>query len=79
VHTLATLISLAADVASEPKKSKTPFYVAGATLALWAVVVSAIGITQPDFPGTQGRTRLVYAISFVLVVTAMAMAIVTAD
>jgi hypothetical protein len=79
VHTLATLIAFAADLAKEPKKSKTPFYVAGGTLALWAVVVSAIGITQPDFPGTQGRMRLVCGISFVLVVTAMAMAIVTAD
>ena len=78
MHTLATIISFAAETAEEHEKSKTPFYIAGATLAVWAVVVSAIGITQPNFPGTPGRTRLVYGISIVLAATAMSMAVATA-
>jgi hypothetical protein len=78
VHTLATIISFAVDTAEDHEKSKTPFYVAGVTLAVWAVIVSAIGITQPEFPGTPGRTRLVYGISIVLVAAAMSMAVATA-
>ena len=78
MHTLATIISFAAETAEESEPSKTPFYIAGVTLAVWAVVVSAIGITRPDFPGSSGATRAVYAISSVLVVGAMSMAIVTA-
>ena len=78
MHSLATIISFAVDTADKHEKSKTPFYVAGITLALWAVVVSAIGITQPEFPGSPGRTRVVYGISFVLVVAAMSMAVATA-
>jgi hypothetical protein len=78
VHTLASIFLFAAETAEEHQKSKTPFYVAGIALALWAVVVSAIGITRPDFPGTVARTRAVYGISFVFVIAAMSMAIVTA-
>ena len=78
MHTLASIFLLAAETAEKEEKNKTPFYIAGATLAAWAVVVSAIGITRPDFPGTPGRTRVVYGISIVLVATAMSMAIVTA-
>jgi hypothetical protein len=78
VHTLATILTFAAETAEEPEKSKTPFYIAGIALAAWAVIVSAIGITQPSFPGTPGRARAVYVISFVLVVAAMSMAVATA-
>jgi hypothetical protein len=78
VHTLATILTFAAETAEEHEKSKTPFYIAGVTLAVWAVVVSAIGITQPNFPGSQGMTRLVYGISIVLVAAAMSMAVATA-
>jgi len=78
VHTLATILTFAAETAEESEPSKTPFYIAGGLLAVWAVVVSAIGITRPNFPGSQGITRVVYAISTVLVLGAMSMAIVTA-
>lgn len=71
-----SLIVLAAEEAAEP--SKTPFYVLGGLLALWAVAVAAVGITQPQFPRTAGITRAVYAISAVLVLAAMASAVVTA-
>jgi hypothetical protein len=77
-HTLASIFLFAAETVEKHEKSKTPFYIAGGALAVWAVIVSAIGITQPEFPGTAARTRLVYGISFVLVAVAMSMAVATA-
>ena len=52
-----------------------PFYFAGGTLAAWALIVTAIGVTREDFPRTPGATRLVAAISIVLVVTTIGLAI----
>jgi hypothetical protein len=51
------------------------FYIAGGTLAAWALVVSAIGVMRPNFPSTRGTARLVGAISVVLVLTAIGLAI----
>lgn len=73
-HAFLTL--LAADI---HEKSKTAFYIAGGVLAGWAVVVSAIGFTKPDFPGKIGGARVVMAISAVLVVAAMSTAVLTAS
>jgi len=61
--------------ASEP--SKVPFYLAGGALAAWAVVLASLGLTRPEFPyGVRGQ-RGVMALSLVLVVVAVAMAIIT--
>jgi len=57
--------------------SKVPFYIAGGLLAVWAVLVSAIGISRPDFPGSRGARAVTMAISAVLVVAAMATAVLT--
>ena len=65
-------------LAAEKEPSKTPFYIAGAVLAAWAVVVAVIGISQPDFPGSAMRSRLVMGLSVVLVLTAVTTAVVTA-
>jgi hypothetical protein len=51
------------------------FYIAGGVLAAWALIVTAIGVTREDFPRTPGATRIVGAISIVLVVTAIGLAI----
>ena len=51
------------------------FYIAGGALAAWALIVTAIGVTREDFPRTPGATRIVGAISIVLVVTAIGLAI----
>jgi hypothetical protein len=51
------------------------FYVAGGILAAWALLVSFLGIVREDFPRTPGATRLVGAISVVLVVAAIGLAI----
>jgi hypothetical protein len=53
----------------------TGFYIAGIVLAAWALLVTAVGVTREDFPSTPGATRLVGAISVLLVVTAIGSAI----
>jgi hypothetical protein len=53
----------------------TGFYIAGIVLAAWALLVTAIGVMREDFPSTPGTTRLVGAISLLLVVTAIGSAI----
>jgi hypothetical protein len=54
------------------------FHVLGGLLALWAVLVSFIGITREGFPGSKGVERALAAISAVLVVLAIGSAIYTA-
>jgi plastocyanin len=63
--------------AGEP--SKVPFYVMGGILASWAVVLSAIGLSQADFPGSPGRARAVMAISAVLVLGTVTSAVATSS
>ena len=61
--------------AGEP--SKVPFYIAGALLVVWALALAAVGLTRPAFPGSERGARGVMAVSFVLMVAAMATAILT--
>jgi hypothetical protein len=61
--------------ASEP--SKVPWYIAGGLLALWAVVLSWIGLTHPQFPSDIRGQRLVIGISAVLAAFAVAMAVIS--
>jgi hypothetical protein len=53
----------------------TGFYIAGIVLAAWALIVTAVGVMREDFPRTPGATRLVGAISILLVVAAIGSAI----
>jgi hypothetical protein len=64
-------------VLASAEPSKVPFYIAGGLLAIWAVTLAAIGMTQPGFPGTQARMRGVIAITAVLTVAAIGLAIHT--
>jgi plastocyanin len=57
--------------------SKVPYYIAGGVLALWAVMLAVWGISHAEFPGSQGRGRLVMLTSFVLVVATMTAAVLT--
>ena len=61
--------------AAEP--SKVPFYILGGLLAIWAVVLAGIGLTQPEFPFNERGQRGVIAFSFVLILLAIAAAILT--
>jgi uncharacterized cupredoxin-like copper-binding protein len=74
VHTLA--VQLAPLLAAE--KSKTPFYIAGGLLVVWALTVSlGLGLRKPDFPGSLRDQRIVGAISAVLVLAAVSTAVIT--
>jgi hypothetical protein len=53
----------------------TGFYIAGIALACWALLVTAIGVRREDFPDSPGATRLVGAISVVLVIVTIGSAI----
>lgn len=68
------LLVVAAETA---EASKTAFYVAGIALAGWAVLLAFVGLTRPEFPGSDGAARGVMAISTVLVIAAMAAAVAT--
>ena len=61
--------------AGEP--SKVPFYIAGGLLVIWALALAAVGLTRPSFPGNQRGERGVIAVTFVLMILAMAMAVHT--
>jgi hypothetical protein len=50
----------------------------GGILALWALLVSFLGITRENFPATKGTERLVALISVVLVVAAIGAGVITA-
>jgi len=58
--------------------SKLPYYIAGGVLALWAVLLAGWGISHAEFPGSEGRGRLVMLTSFVLVAATMSAAVLTA-
>ena len=53
------------------------FHVLGGLLALWALLVSFLGITREGFPGEGGGARLVAAISILLTLGAIGSAIYT--
>ena len=65
-----------ASVARVPFRAVNAFHLAGGLLALWAVVLAALGITRPGFPG-KGGERAITAVSAVLVASAIVAAVVT--
>jgi hypothetical protein len=73
LHHVATFV-LAVD---EHEPSKTPFYIGGGILALWAVLLGVIGLRSETFPATKSAARGVMAISALLVAFAVATALIT--
>jgi hypothetical protein len=57
--------------------SKTPFFIIGGALALYAVILATIGIQRPGFPFNARGQRGVIALTAVLVVLAIGAAILT--
>ena len=55
----------------------TAFHVVGIILAIWALVVTALGVTREDFPGKGSGQTIVMAISGLLVAAAIGTAIAT--
>jgi hypothetical protein len=75
---LATLLIFAQETAHEEEPSKTAFYVLGSLAAVWAIVLFAVGMRSPAFPGSAAAQRGVIAVSVVVVLAAMASAVLTA-
>ena len=71
MSTLQTILLFAAETAEE-EHTPIGFYVAGGLLAVWAILVSALGIKKHDFPSSSGAATAVMGISAVLVLAAMA-------
>jgi hypothetical protein len=53
------------------------FHFCGIAFAAWALIVSFLGITRENFPGSPGAARAVGAISIVLAVAAIGTGIYT--
>ena len=75
---LHSLITVMAAVEGEEETSKTLFYAAGSLLVVFALVISAIGITNHEtFPASRGTARAVMGLAVLLVAFAMASAVIT--
>jgi hypothetical protein len=75
---LPAVLTLIAQAAEHEESSKTLFYVAGAILAVFAVVISVIGIRGHEtFPPSKGVARGVMVLAAVLVAFTMASAVIT--
>jgi hypothetical protein len=53
------------------------YHVCGIAFAVWAVVVSFLGITREDFPSSAGAARAVGAVSALLAIATIGSAIIT--
>jgi plastocyanin len=72
----AAVLQLAPILGAE--KSKVPFYIAGGLLVAWALTLSLlIGMRKPDFPSSKSQERGIIAVTAVLVLAAVSMAVVT--
>ena len=54
------------------------FHVMGGMLAIWALLVSFLGVTRENFPATKSAERIVAAISVALAIGAIGSGIITA-
>jgi hypothetical protein len=72
-------VLLAALIAAvEEEASKTPYYLAGGALAVFAVIISAIGIRGHErFPGSKAARNGVMLLAAALVAATMATAVLT--
>lgn len=53
------------------------FFIAAVVIALWAVVLTVLGLRNERFPGTEGGARVVAAVSCVLAALGIATAVIT--
>jgi hypothetical protein len=58
--------------------SKTPFYIAGGALVVFAVLIAAVGTRGAEtFPSSKGARNAVCLLAALLVAAAMATAVIT--
>jgi hypothetical protein len=55
-------------IASETEHSEAPFFIVGIALVVFAVAISVLGFTRPQFPGSDGAARGVTGLGAALVV-----------
>jgi hypothetical protein len=60
---------------TEAGHSETPFFIVGSALAVLAVLLSVVGFSRPDFPGSDGAARGVIGLGAGVVVAVMAIVI----
>ncbi|MCW2985929.1 MAG: hypothetical protein JWR63_3499 [Conexibacter sp.] len=76
MHAVMALVAAAETGAVE--HSKTAFYIFGGLLAVWAVVLSGLGLSSASFPATVTAKRGVIGLTALFVAAAMATAVITA-
>jgi hypothetical protein len=64
-------------VAAVAEPSKTPFFIVGGAFAVYAVLLSVLGLRSRTFPGGEGGARIVMAVSFLIMLAAIAAAVLT--
>jgi len=74
---LSSILIAAAEHAEHAEPSKTPFYIAGAVLVVWALVVSLVGIKSDSFAASKASGTLIAVVSAVLVAAAMFTSVIT--
>ena len=74
---LSSILIAAAEHAEHAEPSKTPFYIAGAVLVIWACFVSFAGIRSDSFAASKASGTLVAVVSAVLVVATMFTSVIT--
>lgn len=74
---MLSLLTLASTEGAE-ESSKALFYILGSVLAGFAVLLSAYGMSKPDFPGTDGAVKATIGVTVVLVIAAGAAVLITA-
>jgi hypothetical protein len=73
------MLSVVLFAASEGgEHSLTAFYVAGAALAAFAVLLAIVGLSRASFPGGTSGERAVIGLAALLVAAAMVTSVVTA-
>jgi hypothetical protein len=70
ISTILAAAEHAAEAVEEHEKSETPFFVAGAVLVTFAILLSVFGFKRPDFPASASAARGVMALSIALVAAA---------
>jgi hypothetical protein len=71
------LYAILAAAAEEAGTSKNAFYIAGALLAAWAVLLGAAGLSRAEMPGNQGAERGIIGVTVLLVAATVSAAILT--
>jgi hypothetical protein len=70
MHWLTTILAV-----DDFEHAKTPFYVIGGALVAWALLLSAIGLRQPDFPRGAVAGRMVMGLGTLLVAVTLVTAV----